>query len=431
MGSDSRMSAINGKTTDAPANGSLGELRKRRAALFRGETFPYFRYVFQSGFGLVASAIAFTIVIGYVRLLREVPVAWPSGLVGVCLLTAAALSVPVRTYMQQADTVFLMPLERRVMDDYLQPYLRRSIAGGVVRTLLIFALYAPLYVSAPLTEKAAEARPLALLVVLLAGIAAWNGFAGWRERTMPYAVHRVSFSAARWGLTATAVAGLLLGPIVPAAVFAIAGPALAAVLWRFVPSQYVPWEALVRGEAAARRRWFRFLSLFVDVPEAPSRPAKRSWLAWLPQRMRWERGAAWFYMYGLVFIRGETFGAFYRLTIVGCLLLVVADGFAADVAIYAIVLLALGMQLTELGRLRFAEAAFLTPADPSERSPAASTVGRIAGLSAAIVLGAIGLVPWAGTFPYWCVAAAAASLWWTGWRIPRSIARRISGEDEE
>ena len=65
----------------------LHSLRRSRAAAFRQEIVPHFRYVFQSGFGLFASAILFAALIWYVDFIKAVPSSWPADVVGVIVLT--------------------------------------------------------------------------------------------------------------------------------------------------------------------------------------------------------------------------------------------------------------------------------------------------------------------------------------------------------
>ncbi len=89
----------------------LHSLRRERTAAFRKEIVPYFRYVFQSGFGLFASAIFFTLLIGYMDLIKAVPADWPAKWVGAFVLSLSALRAPLRTYFRPADSVFLLAME--------------------------------------------------------------------------------------------------------------------------------------------------------------------------------------------------------------------------------------------------------------------------------------------------------------------------------
>ncbi|MFC5704475.1 ABC transporter permease [Cohnella faecalis] len=411
--------------------GNIGRIRQERAAAFRKEIFPYFRYVAQSGFGLVASAIAFSLLIGYVKLLRGVPESWPADWVGAACLLLAAFPTPLRTYLMPADSIFLLPMETNIYRHYLRPSIHKAIVKGTVRTAAMFAVYAPVYAAAPVTEKAADSRSLGLLAVMFAALGAWNAIAGWRERTLASSGLRLAVRSGRFAITAGAVFGLLLGPIVPAVIFAIAGAALCSACWRLGASHYVPWDRLIQEESAARRRWFRFLAWFVDVPEAPSRPVRRPWAAWVGKLVAWERRKAWTYLYTLTYIRGETFGAFYRLCLMAAFVLVAAQGIVVDTVILAVAVLAGGMQLSELGRLRAGENAFVAPLPQEGKASAAAFVGRVAGLAAAVFLSIAAFLPSAAENPLLAIVTVAACLGWMGWRVPRTISKRARNEDEE
>ncbi|MBB6679822.1 ABC transporter permease [Cohnella lubricantis] len=188
-------------------------LRKQqgeRAAAWRGEIYPYFRYVLQSGFGLVLGGIGITLVMGYIRMLREMPADWPSDIVGVACLTLIALYTPLRTYAQPADTVFALPLESAMMGSILRPQLRGAMITSALRMAAAFCVYAPIYARAPATAAEADARSLALLGLTLALLGAWNARAAWDERRIAAGGWRIGLRAARYAAVLLMTIGLLL-----------------------------------------------------------------------------------------------------------------------------------------------------------------------------------------------------------------------------
>jgi ABC-2 type transport system permease protein len=418
----------------------LRSLRRERGAAFRKEIVPYFRYVLQSGFGLFASAIFFASFIWYTGLIKDVPEAWPVKEVGVALLTWAAFQASLRTYFRPSDPVFLLPMENRLLREYIGPALRQSIFVGALRALALFALYAPIYVRSPQTAELAESHSLMLLGIMVVLIAGGNVYGGWRERRMANRLWRLGLRLARLLLTAGALAGLLLKPLGLAIPFMLLCMAVMALLWRLPAQHALPWERLIQEEAGARRKWMAFLSWFVDIPTETAKPAQRRWISWAGDRLPWQQRWAWHYLYAKVFLRGETFGAVWRWMLLSGFVIAVVGNPLADVIIYAVSMAVCGLQLSELRRIRFVETADTLPIAPEGRLIAAAAIARTAGIAAAVALAVVGLATgaigasYSGQatdtlrLDYWAPMLAGGLLW-CGWWMPRRIARFRDEDD--
>jgi ABC-2 type transport system permease protein len=413
----------------------LHSLRRSRAAAFRHEIVPHFRYVFQSGFGLFASAILFAALIWYVDFIKAVPSSWPADIVGVIVLTLAVIRAPLRTYFRSADEIFLLPMEGRMIQNYIKPALRSAIVMGMLRTLLVFAIYSPIYSRSPITEGFAQDRPMLLTAILLAIVAGCNVYGGWRERRPAARIWRVSLKAVRWLLTALAVAALLLKPFLIAIGFLLLVMILVWLLWR-IPSQHaVPWEKLIAEEEAVRRRWMSFLGWFVDVPTETSKPLRRRWISWLGDRYLGQQQRAWHFLYAKAFLRGETFGAFSRWVVLSSIIIVVSGNKIAGAIIYGVSILIVGLQLSELRRVRFVETAETLPIAPEGRLVAAAAISRMAGMVAVSILVVVGILTVnlgiSGTgsgLDIW-LPLLIVGLLWCGWWIPRKIAKFADEDD--
>lgn len=416
----------------------LHSLRRERTAAFRKEIVPYFRYVFQSGFGLFASAIFFTLLIGYMDLIKAVPADWPAKWVGAVVLSLSALRAPLRTYFRPADSVFLLAMENRMLEQYVAVALRKAVIAGVLRTLAVFALFAPIYIRSPQTAALADVHPPIVLALLFAALTGINIYGGWRERRAAARSWRIGLKAVRIALSAAAVTALLLKPLALAIPFAAAIVAVLALLWRLPAQHALPWDRLIEEEAALRRRWMGFLSWFVDVPTETAKPTYRRWIAWIGELIPWSRSKAWHYLYVKVFLRGETFGALWRWIIVTCLVVAVSGSALIDALVFGASIVVCGLQLSELKRVRFVETADTLPIAPQGKLMAAAAVARGAGLAAVALIGAavpatagLGANPGDAEvfrFDYW-LAAAGFGLLWCGWWMPRKIARFTDEDD--
>jgi ABC-2 type transport system permease protein len=406
----------------------LRSLRQSRAAAFRKEIFPHFRYVFQSGFGLFASAILFAALVWYVDLIKAVPVNWPADAVGVAVISLAAIRAPLRTYFRPADPVFLLAMESKVLQTYVKPALWEAIWTGVLRTLAVFLIFSPIYLRSPVTTDIAHSRSIVIMAALFAVIAGCNVYGGWRERKPAFQLWRRGLRIVRWLATVISVAALLLKPLTMGIPLMLLCMMVVWLLWRIPAQHALPWEKLIGEEEAARRRWMSFLGWFVDVPTETSKAARRVWIAWAGDFLLWEHRRSWHFLYAKVFLRGETFGAFWRWVAVSGVVIVISGSVLADAVIYGISILICGLQLSELRRVRFVETAATVPIEPEGRLVAAAAVARAAGLSAAVLLGLVGILTGTLRLDLWLPLIAAGSLW-CGWWMPRKIAKFTSEDD--
>jgi len=411
----------------------LGELRKLRASrakAFRQEIYPHFRYVFQSGFGLVLSALGITLVMGYIRTLMNMPEDWPADIVGWIVIALICLYTPLRTYFQPSDTVFVLPLERGVLDGILRPLVRKSMISSAIRVLVAFGIFVPLYVRAPVTEAAADSRSMWALGSLLALFAVWSVHAAWLERRMADSVWRIGLMLGRWAAVVAIVAALLLKSFGLALGFAVLTVAVWYLLSRLSPKHTLPWDRLIAEEGAARRRWNRFLGWFVDLPTEFARPARRNWIAWTAERLPWRRENAWRYLYAKTMLRSETFGALWRWSVLLMLITAFAGKPVIDLITFVIAFFVGGLQITELGRVRFAENASVVPLAQEERGRSIASIARVCGLAMVVLLWLVACLPnWPFNPALW-IPALAVALFWTGWLLPRRVMKSFE-EDED
>jgi ABC-2 type transport system permease protein len=406
----------------------LRSLRRSRAASFRNEIFPYFRYVFQSGFGLFISAIFFSALVWYVDFIKKVPANWPAGAVGVAVISLAALRAPLRTYLRPADPVFLLAIESRLLQVYIKPALREAIRTGVLRTVAVFLIFSPIYLRSPVTMDIANSRSIIIMAVLFAIIASFNVYGGWKERRPASRLWNRGLLVVRWIATVTSISALLLKPLIVAIPLTLLCMLVVWLMWRIPAQHALPWEKLIGEEEATRRRWMSFLGWFVDVPTETSKPARRIWIAWAGNFLLWQHRWSWHFLYAKVFLRGETFGAFSRWVALSGVVIVVSGSTLADAVIYGVSILIIGLQLSELRRVRFVETAATVPIAPEGRLVAAAAVARTAGLSAAALLGMVGGLTGAFQPDLWLLFIAAGLLW-CGWWMPRKIAKFADDDD--
>ncbi|MEX2103732.1 MAG: ABC transporter permease, partial [Bacilli bacterium] len=117
---------------------------KKRSGLFWKEAVGYLRYVFNSGFLVF---LMFTFIAGgyyYSRMINDIPKSFQSEWIITAILSFLVTFGSVRTFLKQADYVFLLPLEWK-----MAPYFRSSfLYSYVFRAFIVlfaFGLLQPLY----------------------------------------------------------------------------------------------------------------------------------------------------------------------------------------------------------------------------------------------------------------------------------------------
>ncbi|QAY66614.1 ABC transporter permease [Paenibacillus protaetiae] len=287
---------------------SLEQLWSKRATAFREEISPYIRYVGQSGFLLFLSLIVISSAISYFKLIRDVPDSFPVTAAGTAALTLVLAWSPLRTWLAGADVVFLLPREGH-MKLYLARSFRRSIWMTGLLAAAVLLIYMPIYRQGP--GKAAIWEVIALAAVLRAA----NTFGAWRERQLTWPGMRHALRLGRWAAAAVVIAVLLSCPAWQSVLFTLLVLALFALLYKLPERHQMPWERLIAEESATRSRYYRFFSLFADVPTMPSKAYSRPYLAWIIRTIRYRHDNTFVYLYALSAIRTETTGILMRMLV--------------------------------------------------------------------------------------------------------------------
>ncbi|GGF98944.1 ABC transporter permease [Paenibacillus abyssi] len=328
-------------------NRSLSLLWQQRATAFRKETIPYIRYMGQSGFPGFVSLLFIVGMIGYSHLLRNMPPSFPIISVGVIVLTPMICWSPFRTWLHPADTVFLMPREKEI-GDYLANSWRYNGIPGVIALWALLMLYVPLYVKA--VDEPLAWPMLAVVVTVMKGL---NAFGAWRERQMAWPGARRGIRLVRWAAAGLMLAAFLAAPLWNAAAFALLLVITCVVVIRLPQRHSVPWERLITEEERTRRRYYRFFSAFIDVPVLPSRIARRGYLSWIANRIRYAHKNTYRYLFAFTLLRTELGGIIMRLTMLGALIVyltsvgLLLSGWGA-VAVHILFVLIIAVQSSSL-----------------------------------------------------------------------------------
>ncbi|MCM3785891.1 ABC transporter permease [Neobacillus mesonae] len=322
----------------------LQQLWKTRRSAFWSKITPYLGYVLQSGVAVILgfSLIAFSA--WYTSLVQDIPSGFPIRWVMLIVLVPPVIFSSYRTYLHQADIVFLRPQEYR-MQLYLQKSFTRGIVYKSIGLILLFILLWPLYI-----RSEAEPKPFLLFLILLLLLKYLASYGGWCEQQMLSKTARMSYRLLRYAVIIMAIYAWVWHAVIPGLIFIAILAALYLVTLRLPVRLPVPWEYLIETEQLRSARVMKTLGFFVEVPALKQRVHARRWLSPLAERIPWGQHTAFQYLITKTFIRSDLLGICIRLAIVAAFFIYWTGNSLWGSGVYLFFLFLLGVQLSGLSR---------------------------------------------------------------------------------
>lgn len=250
-----------------------------------------------------------------------------------------------RTFLREADLVFLLPAEPRLTGYFRSSY-RYGSFWQAVQVLLVMVVGGPLYFWVPLGDP----MSFAVTSVGLLLVKQWSYHVRW---------HRSMNKRRPWHtLMILLVLNFLLcySLISREWVLLTIGVATAAV-WTFImlrrPKAGYPWQDLLEAEENALASWRAVANFFVDIPQIKQRIRERKWLQPVIQRIPGDWSRPYQFLYTRTFVRySEYFGIFLRLILFVAVILLFIKSYWLAVGIYLAGLFLMAFQLPMLGSER-------------------------------------------------------------------------------
>lgn len=278
----------------------------------------------------------------YAKLLQAPPSKETSILCLSLLLSFILTRVRLRTFVKDADLVFLLAAEHR-----LAPYFRNSLLYSFLiqwLSLCIAVLLAvPLYKKIGTTDLFFFWNALFLLSV----VKGWNVFIHWLwyHRTekdgIRYMIRFVLNMAFSYFLLQRASFYLLIVPLL-----------VMLLIWiysRQTKQSLIHWERLIQQEHEQDFIFYRFLNLFTDIPQVIRKVKPRMLLAALIKKPIEQTKMPFLFVYTLAFIRGNDYlGLYVRFLLITSILLTYIQGFPGKYAAALIFLYLSSLQMLAL-----------------------------------------------------------------------------------
>ncbi|MFS1513996.1 ABC transporter permease [Chengkuizengella sp. SCS-71B] len=321
----------------------ISALWNKRFKDFWTEVSPYLRFVFNGG--LIAFAvISFSIgSIYYRRFIENPPVDFPIHLLLTVVLFWFIAYNPIRTYLREADLIYLVPAEHK-MRSYFNKAILASFLVQCLVVILIWIVLFPLYL---VTSDSNGLMFFVFLIVLL--IIKWIlMFGSWQVVHFKANSHRKVYSFFRW-IISFSVLYVMFSYNLPKGMLFIALVLMTYIISiRLIPSYHINWDRLIHVEKQHKARIFSFLSWFVDVPQLPKRVKHRKMLSSSAEFVPFEKNNTFVFLYYLTWIRTDLFGIVARLIGVGMILIFFLTNDWMKYLFYIMVIYLSGVQLSSL-----------------------------------------------------------------------------------
>uniref|UniRef100_UPI00046AEDE3 ABC transporter permease n=1 Tax=Caldalkalibacillus mannanilyticus TaxID=1418 RepID=UPI00046AEDE3 len=119
--------------------------------------------------------------------------------------------------------------------------------------------------------------------------------------------------------------------------------------WQSQSQNGFHWLHLIEMEKRLEGRFYRFASLFVDVPHLQSNVRNRQWLAFVTRFFPFTSASAYKYLYLKTFVRAnEYLGIYIRLTIIGAVVVYWIPDLYGKVIAYTLFLFMMSIQIKAL-----------------------------------------------------------------------------------
>ncbi|MFD0676440.1 MULTISPECIES: ABC transporter permease [unclassified Paenibacillus] len=320
----------------------LHALYRSRASLFFKEIRPYLQYAMQSAaMAVVVGFLLFSI--GYKQFLQWVTPDFPWQLLSAAVMLPALAGGRIRTYLQEADTLFLLPQESG-MKAYLKAAMNRALIAQLAAVAAVWLIIWPLYHKL----AASNGWMFLLLLVVWCVYKRIMLFGKWTELQIQEKRTRLLFQMMRWILSAIAAYCIIASkPAIGILLLSLLAIAYLGLL-RLPRQHIVNWSLLIDIELQHKASIYRILNWFVDVPSVQGKARNVRGLDRIARWIAFRQDHTYSYLYTLVWLRSELFGITMRLTLIGILLLAAVHNDIALASIYLVFTVISALQLSEM-----------------------------------------------------------------------------------
>lgn len=333
-------------------NMDVDALFQERFKRFSEEFVRYAQYMASGGLLIVMLFLMGLLSLYYRSLVDMIPSWFPLSYVLAFVLALFVTKSPHRTFLLEADLLFLTPVETR-MSRYFQKAGRYNFFIQSIGLFIVLLLLSPLYQA----KTGATGGPLWFYWGVPFVLKGWNLYSSWIFLRLPDKKREQSYSLARFCFTYLVLAWVLSGGQlltyhhVPYAGLLF----ILIVIWFHFKLQAIKqkhriqWYRLLEMETRLRSRFYRIVNQFKDVPSLQNEVKTRAWLIPVTKIVSYRQSHAARQLFLKTFLRsGGYAGVYLRLLVLSALLVLVLPNVYAKAIVALLFLFMSGIQFAGL-----------------------------------------------------------------------------------
>lgn len=296
------------------------KLFKERLSAHLKEMSRYLRYIFNGHMAIAMIFIISVLAIYYQQWLTQLSADFPaSAIIGIAFGLIVSYN-PIRTLLKEPDLVFLMVAEQK-MKTYFRNSLIYSFLVHIYIVLIVFAALGPLYFHM-FPDRPVKSYLLTLVVILFFKVA--NLISNWGMLKVRNQRIRVIDQFIRFLLNSAVFYFIVSGE------FLFASLMTSLFFLYFINDLFlarkqagIVWDVLLEKDLQRMQFFYRFASMFAEVPHIKKRVKKRRLLTnFINKKIPFQTACTFDYLYRLTFVRsGDYLGMYVRLTVIGGLII--------------------------------------------------------------------------------------------------------------
>lgn len=334
----------------------VDQLFRKRFHAYSVEFIRYAQYLANGGLMLMAIIIMGLLAFYYPSIVALIPPWFPLPYIMALVIALIVVRSPQRTFLLEADLLFLTPLEIR-LDSYFRKTLLYNFVIQSVGVFVVLLLLMPMYTGS-LPADDVQLWLYWCIPFLLKG---WNVYSSWLFLRLPdqkkytlYSLARFAFSylLLAWVLSA---GQLLLFGSIPFGVLICAALLiwLHSRMWTYRKRHSLQWYRLLAIENGLQHRFYQFMNNFRDVPALQHQVKPRSSFIALTKLIPYHSSKPAHHLFAKMFIRsGDFAGIYFRLVLVSGLIVLLLPSLYAKIIAAVLFLLMTSSQLGGLWRFQ-------------------------------------------------------------------------------
>ncbi|MCE5091137.1 ABC transporter permease EcsB [Staphylococcus devriesei] len=299
-------------------NKKASNLFKKRHQAIRKEKSYYNKFIFNGHFTVFLVILLGAFILGYGQWLQHIPHNIDYALFASIVLAITSI-FPIRTFLKDADRIFLLPFEKN-MKDYMKLSLQYSYFNRIALQIMIAIILFPLFYK--LSNQLVIAYVVFEILLLV------HPYLGLRLKWQWYQLRLSSWSINILLFIVNALTYyLILGHKFYWAIILTIGVVVAIFLIpKMKQINLFPWERMIAVEQRHHTNYYKFVNMFTDVKHLKESAVRRKYLDFLlptPKGQRFNPKNMYLYLFTRSFVRGrDAFSIILRLVIIALVLMI-------------------------------------------------------------------------------------------------------------